>query len=110
MEAFVKAESIKSKKIPLRFRCALAVHMGMLYTQIYEFDRAVEEFARGADFAKQEQWWSAYGEAVLNNGKIHTLYGRMTEAEKYERLQHAACYMPFCFNQWYCIREIICFN
>ena len=81
MEAFVKAESIQSKKIPLRFRCALALHMGAIYSQIYERDKAVQANSVAAEYAKKAKWWDAYGEALLKNETIFISDGKWGQAD-----------------------------
>lgn len=81
MDAFVKAESITSDRVPARFRCALEMHIGAIYAQIYESDRALEANALAADYARREDLWSAYGESMLRNARIYTMYGRLADAD-----------------------------
>lgn len=85
MEAYIKAENITSNKVPNRFRCALEMHMGAIYAQIFEFDRAVEKNEQAAAYAKQDGLWSAYAESLLRNAKIYTTYGRLEKADKCRR-------------------------
>lgn len=85
MEAYIKAENITSNKVPNRFRCALEMHMGAIYAQIFEFDRAVEKNEQAAAYAKQDGLWSAYAESLLRIAKIYTTYGRLEKADKCRR-------------------------
>ena len=86
MDAFVKAETIKSERVSPRFRSALEMHMGAIYSQIYEFDRAVEANQRAAEYARQAGWWSACGEALIQNARIHTTFGRLAQADSCRRI------------------------
>ena len=81
MEAFVKAQSIKSKKIPLRFRCATEMHMGVIYSHIYEFDRAIEAYSRAADYALKASWNLNYSTSVLNQARLFSNYGHYQKAD-----------------------------
>ena len=81
MEAFVKAESIHSKTVPFRFRCGLALHMGALYSQIYERDKAIEANFTAAEFARKAEWWDAYGEALLKNETFFVSEGLWGQAD-----------------------------
>ena len=86
MDAFVKAETIKSRRVSDRFRWALEFHMGAIYSQIYEFDRAVEANQQAAEYARQAGWWGACGEALLQNARIHTTFGRLAQADSCRRI------------------------
>ena len=86
MDAFVKAETIKSRKVSHRFRWALEIHMGAIYSQIYEFDRAIEANQRAAEYARQAGWWGACAEALVHNARIHTTFGRLAQADSCRRI------------------------
>ena len=86
MDAFVKAESIKSEKVSPRFRCALDMHIGTIYSQIFEFDKAVEANEKAIDNARKAAWWGALGESALLNARIHTTFGRLAQADSCRRI------------------------
>ena len=80
MDAYVKAESITSDRVPLRFRSALESHIGVIYTHIYEEERAILAFERAAHYAKQCGWDDNYHQAVLNLVRVYLSEGRYSEA------------------------------
>ena len=81
MDAFVKAEGITSDKVPLRFRCALEMHMGAIYSQIYEYERAIDSFIDAADYAQRASWMGNYFLAVLYQARLHISYGDYGKAQ-----------------------------
>lgn len=81
MDAFLHAERIRSSRVPLRFRSALEMHIGAIYAQIFEFDKAIEANEKAADYAQMGGVWPAYGESLLRNAQIHLKYGRIAEAD-----------------------------
>jgi len=95
MDAFVKAENITSDKVPLRFRCALEMHMGAIYSQIYDSDKAKQANKKAAEFARNIKWWEAYGEALLKNETRYVSEGEWNRADSCRRrLDSIQVYLP----------------
>ena len=82
MEAFVKAESLLTDRVPLRFRCALEMHIGVIYSRIYENQQAIQAFNKAADYAAQCQWSENYYQALLNLVRVYINDGNNEKADR----------------------------
>lgn len=81
MEAFVKADAIRSPKVPLKNRCALQMHEGAIYAAIYDYDRAIEASTRAAGYAEDAGWGANYYQAVLNQANLYALDGFLSKSD-----------------------------
>lgn len=90
MLSYLEAESIHSKKIPLRHLTSLYLLKGDIYQHYYDYEKAVNAFRKAQSLALQCDWKSNYFNALLGELAQNVIFEKQKEADSLIQL-----IMPF---------------
>lgn len=90
MLSYLEAESIHSKKIPLRHLTSLYMKKGRIYQHYYDLEKSVNAFRKAQALALQCDWKSNYFNALMGELAQNVIFEKQNEADSLIRL-----IMPF---------------